>query len=836
MQQSFQECRLRARKRREENAQVQRPAEVSPRLPAVPRFRRRLKRGFLALAALLGLLLAVAALAGVWFRGRVRASLPRLEGERRVSGLAAPVVVARDALGVPVIDGASRKDVAFATGFAHAQDRLFQMDVLRRLSAGELAALLGPVALPNDRSMRVHLFRAEAEKILAGSPPEVRDLLTAYAAGVNAGRADLGDKPFEYLAMRAEPAPWRPEDSFLVLFSMFSRLQDPEGSHESAVSLMAGTMPPELFHFLNPGGTEWDTPLVGGPLPFPPLPGPEVCDMRKAVQAAARTAAPSDREAVLPGSSAWAVDGSRSADGGALLANELHLDLAVPNYFYRVSLSWPEAAGRRRVTGVTLPGSPAVVLGSNGQVAWGITNSAIDTSDMVLLDVDPAHPDVYSTPGGPRRFEHRRETIRVNGKEDQAVDVDWTIWGPVVDKDSAGRRRALRWVAHDPEAVNFGILDLETAQTVEQALGIAHRGGIPAVNFVTVDAGGHIAWSIMGRIPRRVPGVDGQVAGSWRETAERWQGLLPPEEIPQIIDPAPGRLWNGNNRSVDGAMLAKLGGGPFVLGARARQIRDDLFALDKATAEDMLKIQLDDRALFLTRWHDFLLGVLTPEAVAADPRRRELRRFLQSWGGRATVDSVGYRMVRSYRMILGGEVFNHILAGCSRMPAGFDDFFLRYAEAEAEGPLWKIVTEQPAHLLAPPYKSWQEQFLAAVDKLFTLLPPGPLPDRTWGERNAAEIQHPFSHAIPLLGRWLDMPRLRQPGDIDMPRVQTPSWGPALRMVVSPGREAAGFFQMPGGQSGNPLSPHYRDGHAAWAEGRPAPFLPGPPVHTLRLLP
>ena len=814
-----------------------RDTEVTRQPPgSLRRSRRWLKRSLLVLASLLGLLLVVAAVAGFWFKSRMQAGLPRLQGELREPGLAAPVVVARDAFGIPDIQGASRRDVAFATGFVHAQDRLFQMDVLRRLSAGELAALLGSVAVRNDRAMRVHRFRAEAERLVASSPAAVKDLLAAYAAGVNAGRSSLGEKPFEYLAMGTEPEPWRPEDSFLVLFSMFSRLQDPEGSHESAVSLMFDSMPAGLFRFLTPEGTEWDTPLVGGPLPLPPIPGPELCDMRKTPKTGRSFTRP-DREAPLAASSAWAVAGSHSADGNALLANELHMDLAVPNYFYRVSLSWPEGANvRRRTTGVTLPGCPAVVLGSNGQIAWGITNSAIDASDLVLLDVDPARPDTYMTPDGPRRFERHRETIRVNRGNDQVIDADWTIWGPVVDKDHAGRARALRWVAHDLEAVNFGIMDLETARTVEQAVEIAHRAGIPAVNFVAVDGGGHIAWSIMGRIPRRGPGLDGEVAGSWRETAERWQGLLPPEEMPQIVDPASGRLWNGNNRSVDGEMLAKLGGGPFVLGARARQIRDDLFALDKATAEDMRKIQMDDRALFLTRWHDFLLRVLTPEAVAADPRRRELRHFVESWGGRATVGSVGYRMVRSYRMILGGDVFNHILAGCSRMPADFNDYFLRYAEAEAEGPLWAIVTAQPPHLLAPRYKTWQEQFLAAVDELFSLLPPGPLPDRTWGERNTTEIQHPFSRGVPFLGRWLDMPRLRLPGDLDMPRVQLPTWGPTLRMVVSPGREAAGTCQVPGGQSGNPLSAHYRDGHAAWAEGRHAPFLPGPPVHTLRLLP
>jgi penicillin G amidase len=794
--------------------------------------RRWVKRVALAGGALLGLLLLATPLAYVWMRNRLQASLPKLAGEQRVSGVSAPVAIARDARGVPDIQGASRRDVAFATGFVHAQDRLFQMDVLRRLSAGELSALLGPVGLSNDRSVRVHRFRARAKSLLASSPAGIRELLQAYAAGVNAGRASLGEKPFEYLALRTEPEPWRPEDSFLVLLSMFARLQD-RGTLEAAVSQMHDAMPAELFQFLNPQGTEWDAPLVGGPLQAPPVPGPAVCDLRQAPKTA-ELAPPRAAENPLPGSAAWAVAGSRTADGGALLANELHMDLAVPNYWYRVSLSWPDGAGEHhRVTGVTLPGTPAVVLGSNGKVAWGITNSAIDTSDLVLLDVDPSRPDFYATPQGPRRFARHRETIQVKGGAEEEVDADWTVWGPVVGSDGKGRLRALRWVAHEPDGVNFEVFGLETAQTVEQALAVAHRSGVPAVNFIAADAGGHIAWSVMGRIPRRAPGFDGQVAGSWRDTAQRWQGLLPPDDVPQIVDPDSGRVWNANNRSVDGEMLARLGGGAWVFGARARQIRDDLFAVDRATVEDMRRIQLDDRALFVTRWHDLLLSVLTPDAVAADPRRRELRELVEHWGGRAAVGSAGYRMVKAYRLVLGQAVFRSLFSGCSRLPADFD-FFPDFTESE--GALWRIVTERPPHLLDPRYQSWREELLASVDQMFSVLPPGPLRDRTWGERNTTLIQHPLSRAVPVLGRWLDMPQMQLPGDIDLPRAQLPSWGATLRMVVSPGREAAGYFHMPGGQSGHPLSAHYRDGHADWAAGRPTPFLPGPPVHTLRLLP
>ncbi|HYG62644.1 MAG TPA: penicillin acylase family protein, partial [Thermoanaerobaculia bacterium] len=440
------------------------PAPTSPGPRRRPRkWLRRIGKG---LVFLLGLVLVLAAASGLWLRSKLRASLPELEGERRVEGLAAPATVERDAAGIPTIQGASRRDVAFAEGYVHAQDRLFQMDLMRRQSAGELAELFGPGVVQADRDVRVHRFRARAARLLQESPPQVREILEAYAQGVNAGRASLGGDPFEYLAMRAKPSPWRAEDSFLVLFSMFMQLNDEEGMTERTLSQLREAVPPALFEFLTPQGTAWDSPLVGDRLPSPPVPGPQVCNVpaRPAPAAEPKAASltpPAPRE--VPGSNGWVVAGSHTADGGALLANELHLGLMVPNLWYRVSLSWPDGAGgRHRVTGVTLPGAPAMVLGSNGRVAWGVTNSAIDTTDLITLEVDPARPDTYRTPEGPRRFERHREVIRVKGGEEEAVDVDSTVWGPVSGKDWKGRPQVLRWTAYEPGAADFQILGLET--------------------------------------------------------------------------------------------------------------------------------------------------------------------------------------------------------------------------------------------------------------------------------------------------------------------------------------------------------------------------------------
>ncbi|HEX5716050.1 MAG TPA: penicillin acylase family protein, partial [Thermoanaerobaculia bacterium] len=777
-----------------------------------------------------------------------RASLPRLDGEVAAAGLAGPVTVERDAAGIPTVRGASRADVAFGTGFVHAQDRFFQMDLLRRRSAGELAELLGQRALEQDRENRRHRFRARAEEVLSGLPPEHQAVLAAYAAGVNAALSGAGAPPFEHVLLRSDAEPWAPEDSLLVLFSMFFQMGDADGSGDSELGMMQELLPRPLFEFLTPAGTEWDAPMVGEAFTAPPVPAPGQVDLRslpKALPKAARWLPSPEAAAAGAGASGaaasngWAVSGRRTANGAALLAADLHFDLTVPNIWYRASFVWPAgnpaegAAGEWRVTGATLPGAPAMVLGSNGHVSWGVTNGMFDTSDIVLLDVDPRDPGRYRTSAGTRPFERFEEVLRIQGGGEERMMVDWTVWGPVVDDDYRGRRRALRWTAHEAGAVDFEILRLETARTLEESLDAAHHSGVPALSFLAADRSGRVAWTVLGRLPRRV-GFAGRLPGSWADGSRRWEGLLPPEQVPQLVEPESGRVWSANNRPVGGEMLARVPDGGYTLGARAMQIRDRLFAVEKATVEDMRRIQLDDEALFLRRWRGLLLEILTPQAIAARPQRGELRELVENWGGRASVDSAGYRMVRSYRVLLARDLFGWLTAPCVKAAPGFDvlDSF-----DQAEGPLWHLVTERPAHLLNPKYASWEEQLLASVDEVLSLYgQDGPLKDRTWGERNMADIRHLLSPALPGAGRWLDMPAEPLPGSDYMPRVQEPSYGSSLRMVVSPGREAEGFFHMPGGQSGHPLSPHYRDAHAAWVEGARTPFLPGPPAHTLRLTP
>ena len=620
------------------------------------------------------------------------------------------------------------------------------------------------------------------------------------------------------------------------------------------LGLMRETLPPALAAFLAPVGTEWDAPIEGDPIPMPAVPGPEVVDLRRAQpEAAVARALPSSEPGALAflgaplglgpagdddivrGSNNWAVAGTHTVHGGALLANDMHLGISVPNTWYRLSLVFPGADGERRVTGVTLPGAPFVVTGSNGHVAWGFTNSEGDWADLVLLEPDPGNPEAYLTPEGPRKLERETETIEVKGEKAETLVVESTIWGPVIDKDYAGRRRALAWVALREGGLNASLVRMESVGSLDEAQALAPEAGIPNQNFVVADSAGRIGWTIIGRIPRRV-GHDGSVPTSWADGTRRWDGWLAPADYPRVVDPPSGRIWTANARVVSGEKLARVGVGGYDLGARQGQIRDDLLAIEKASESDMLRVQLDDRALFLARWQKLLLATLTPDATARGPRRAEARRLVEAWGGHAAIDSVGYRIVRAFRERVRDAVLDPLLA-----PARARDPKLRPGTAPNsrwEGPVWALVTERPAHLLDPRHASWDALLLAALDAALEELTTNarPLAGRTWGERNTTLIRHPLSRAVPQLGGFLDMPREPLPGDNHMPRFQSPSAGASERFGVSPGREDQGYFHMPCGQSGHPLSPHYADGHAAWAKGEKTPFLPGPAVQVLTLVP
>ena len=484
---------------------------------------KRLLRVLLWLVAGLVVLAAAGSL-GVWLT--LRASLAQLDGRRPLPGLVGPVPVERDALGVPTVYASNRVDAARALGFLHAQERYFQMDLLRRRGAGELAALFGPSLLEHDVAARRHGLRAAARSSLEALPAPHRAVLDGYVAGVNAGLAALRARPPEYLLLRQLPEPWLPEDSLLVGYAMFFTLQDSSGQDDLRAAAARRNLPAAAANFFFPHASSWDAALDNSEIPAALPPEPKSLNFRPAGSASDRAAWPAASEDVwagslLPGSNSWGVQGGVSASGAAMVANDMHLDLGLPNIWFRACLRWVDATGeRRRVVGVTLPGTPLLVVGSTGYVAWGFTNGTLDTTDIILIEADPNRPERYRTPDGWRDYETVTETITIAGESPRTVRYRRTVWGPVID-EYPGRPLALSWIAHRPGAMNLDLLDLEGCTNVAEALAIAPRCGIPVQNFLVGDRAGALAWTLIGRLPKRV-GFDGHLPVSWADGTRRW--------------------------------------------------------------------------------------------------------------------------------------------------------------------------------------------------------------------------------------------------------------------------------------------------------------------------
>src|SRR5688572_826800 len=547
--------------------------------------------------------LAVLAFAGAWWA--LHRSLPRIDGELSAAGLAAEVTIERDARGVPVISAGSRADLAFATGFAHAQDRFFQMDLARRLAAGELSELFGAVALKQDTRARRFGFRSVARRVVESAPAEERAVIEAYLRGVNAGLSGLDAPPWEYLLLRATPRPWSAEDSVLVVHSMWWQLQYGSINQEigrrrlerAAAARGAADGARDLLGFVYAGHSGWDTPNYSADARCVQASCTESAGvLTRSYPSLLRFVAPAQGDASeqpKPGSNSWAVSGIHTKSGVALIANDMHLDLGVPAVWYPARLQ-VRGDAPLDITGVTLPGTPAVAAGSNGHVAWGFTNSYGDFADVRFGACAGADTTL------------RREHIAVKNAEDAQVEYRDLAFGVVLDGPeysddvASGQCLQVGWMATRPEATNFALLSMERVLNLDEVLALAPRIGIPAQNLVVGDAGGRIAWTVMGRIPRNTgPG--------------RYFGALDfrdASDHPRIADPPVGRLWTANQRVVDGPLEAVLaddevavGADGYDIGARARQIRDDLLGLTHpATEADMLAIQLDARALFAARW------------------------------------------------------------------------------------------------------------------------------------------------------------------------------------------------------------------------------------------
>jgi penicillin amidase len=386
--------------------------------------------------------------------------------------------------------------------------------------------------------------------------------------------------------------------------------------------------------------------------------------------------------------------------------------------------------------------------------------------------------------------------------------------------------------------VNLGLVELETANTVNEAIKIAAQTGIPGQNFNVGDADGNLGWTIMGILPERF-GYDSNISkrmtADWSNGRMGWKGKLEVDDYPVVYNPESHRIWTGNARIVGGESYAKMGDGMGALGARQQQIRNRLNERDEFEVADFLEIQLDDEALFLSRWQILLSKTLSEETLTDIPELAEFAQHVGNWNGKASSDSVGYLLVKRFRETIIDQTVGHVYRFVESQSA---DFWMGYVDNKAEYPVWQLLNTRPKQHIPAPFQSWDSFLISSIQKLNSELskPDSGLAEQTWGRANTLSITHPLSSAVPFLSAFLDMKSEPMSGDTYMPRVQGSDFGASQRMAVSPGHEELGYFHMATGQSAHPLSPFFGHGHEDWVEGIPSPFLPGETKYTLELSP
>jgi penicillin amidase len=654
-------------------------------------------------------------------------------------------------------------------------------------------------------------------------------VLREYVAGVNAGLRELKTPPFEYGFLFTAPQPWTEEDSLLVNMAMYMMLQENKGVHPEAVrQKLVQEYGTQFADFIQATRSEWDAPMqeteprlvqslpsrLTAPRPLAaikPVAGP-----RLAMAGEIRDAGES-----IIGSNSWVVSGRKTADGRAVLANDMHLPLQQPNTFYHVTIK--SADLDHVIAGVSVPGLPALVAGSNGHIAWGLTNSNGDWSDLVRIRKDRLAAETTTV----------RETIKVKGGKPVFVDVRDTRWGPIVTDDSQ-YGYALDWVAQHAEGNNLGLFPLIRTASIEGGLGVAAAAGMAHMNIVFADDHGKAAWTIAGRIPRRT-GFAGDQPAEWSDTIG-WTGWLDAQAYPVLTSDQRDFVWTANNRVVSGSEWQKIGvGSQFALGVRARRIEERLAQSSGVGEKEMHALQLDDTALLMTRWHGLLGNVIA--GMPDSPEKNELSSVMATWNGKAGADSAAYRIMRRFREEVASDVMPAVLADLLRKDASLKWYTVA---PQWETPLWQILSQRPAAALPAGYADWDAYLRTTltnrVYKPYKDMYKGDLKQATWGAINVARIRHPLSAAVPFLGKLLDMPKASMNGDSNVVLAQYESFGPAVRLVVSPGHESEAILTMPAGEAGNPLSPYYGRGHKEWQQGLTLPLLSGEPRYVLHLQP
>jgi penicillin G amidase len=806
---------------------------------------------WIAVALLLILLGAVA-----YLYYSTRAALPQLDGKASVRGLSAPVTVVRDGHGVPTIEAKTLEDLFFAQGYVTAQDRLWQLDVMRRFAGGEMSEILGPSLLEHDREQRILGLRATAQGGIDATPPRDRAFFEAYARGVNAFLDSHRDRlPIEFRLMGYKPEPWKVEDSLLLGARMVQDLN--HGTYKSALvrEKILARLGPELTGdlFVN---TSWrDRPPIGN--------GRRINDERPAqsnededddemdsdvdsnVARLIESAMPftdiPGRPTLIPGSNNWVVSGEHTVTGKPLLSNDMHLGHQMPNLWYEAHLH----SGDYDVIGVTLPGVPFVIVGHNRRVAWGFTNVGPTVEDLYVELFN--EQGAYQTPGGWQHPEHRKEVIHVKGEADVTVDVVLTRHGPIITDLIPGETRkiALRWTLYD--SLRNPFFDVNSAQNWDEFQKAFSELPAPGQNVVYADVDGHIGYHTTGHIPIRSAG-DGSLPVSGADDQHEWKGYIPFGKLPSVFDPPSGILATANSRISPDKY-------PYSISTewdppwRTDRIYQVLESGRKFAAADMLSLQTDVYSAFDRFCAERFVYALD-HVKNLSPRAQQARDLMRDWDGRLSTDSaaatIENRAQYELRRLLLAPKLGPAPKDADKKPsASSPEIFSWKSYRWFSSSIWleNVLAKQPPRWLPSGYPNYEALLAAAVDTAVNS-PEAPkeLTQWRWGAFAPIDIEHPVLSRLPLIGRHTG-PGLHDQsgGGLTIKQVGR-AFGPSERYTADLSDFDQSTLNTVTGQGGNFLSPYYMDQWQAWYEGTtfPLPFsqqaVEKAKQHTLTLTP
>lgn len=752
----------------------------------------------------------------VWLTG----SLPQTDGVVRLPGLRAPVEIVRDRHGVPLIRAETQEDASFALGFVHAQDRLWQMDFLRRAGAGRLAEVLGERLIPHDRFLRTLGLGRLAERNFARLDDDVRAALAAYARGVNAYiGGHQGAWPPEFHILRYRPEPWRPADSLLWGRLMTLRLSGNWSEELLRARLLERLTPRQVAEFWppyptgGPGGVTGDD-LSGLSSIYRHLPLDRL-----------RAALPADLES-LSASNNWVVDGRHTESGKPVLANDIHLRLEAPAVWYLVRIEAPGLT----LAGATVPGVPFVVLGRNERIAWGFTTTHSDTQDLFIERVEGAEPGRYLTPDGSREFLTRDEVIAVRGGDEVRLTVRESRHGPIISDLLAGAAEAVSpgggaggqyVLALADAALSDDVLTAQALYRMNRAtdwdsfvaaLGDFHA---PQQNVVYADIDGNIGFYAPARIPVRKAGDGLQPVPGWSGAFD-WIGFIPFAELPHVLNPDSGRIVTANHRIVGDDyphLLAARWPEPY----RARRIHALLERDPRHSPAGAAAIQRDSVSLLA---RDLLALLLAAPAEGA--KAKAAHAMLARWDGRMDRDRPEPLVFSAWLRALGRALYADELGPLFENVPGIRPMFLESVLTRARH--WCDDVATPAtegcdEVIADSL----EHALAEISGILG----DDIEEWRWGDLHVASFRHPVLTRMPGLSLISD-PRIPTDGDdstvnrgtfrLGGKRPFAHVHGAVLRAVYDLAELDNSLFMIAPGQSGNPLSTNYRDLLAPWRGG------------------